>query len=137
MQYSIADTESFHPVIGAEIKGHCELPVDLIFVPDIAEWAASRCGNLIGNPVAMAVRDGATKGAGILIRQSIDESQVDSILSRMEFGGFDHARAILSSPEKFMRHLVLHELAHLINNWGQDREDDCDEWAFERLGARA
>lgn len=137
MPYSIADAKSYHLAIYAELKEHCEFPVELIFVQDIAEWAASRYGNLRGNPVAMAIRNAATDGAGILIRQSIDESQVDSILSRMEFGGFDHARATLSLPEQFMRHLVLHELAHLVNNWGQDREDDCDQWAFERLRARA
>lgn len=135
--YSITNTKSYYLAICAKIKENCEYPVEIIFVPDIAEWASSRCENLNGNPVAMAARDKATNGLCILIRQTIDELQVDSILSRMEFGGFDHARTILSSPEQFMLHLALHELAHLTNNWGQAQEDDCDKWAFERLTSRA
>jgi hypothetical protein len=137
MSYSIADTEGYRPIMDIVIREHCDFPVDLIFVLDIAEWASSRSGDLKGNPVALAVRDAATGGAGILIRQSIDASRVDSVLSRIEFGGFHQTRSILSTPEQFMRHLALHELAHLVNNWGQDREDECDEWAFDRLGVGA
>jgi transposase len=31
-------------------------------------------------------------------------------------GGFTHCRTILDTPEKFLKHTVLHELAHLTNN---------------------
>jgi len=137
MSYSVADSKSYRPIMDTVIGEHCDFPVDLVFVQDIAERASSRSGDLKGNPVALAVRDGVTGGAGILIRQSIDASRVDSVLSRIEFGGFHRARDILSTPDQFMRHLALHELAHLVNNWGQEREDECDRWAFDRLGAGA
>jgi hypothetical protein len=61
----------------------------------------------------------------------------ESILSRIEFGGFWKTLQVLSTTEKFLEHLVLHELAHLQNDWGQERENDCDAWAFEKMGADA
>jgi hypothetical protein len=136
MPYSVVDAKSFRSVMEAEIAHHCNFLVDLIFVPDIANWAALRSGNVNGNPIAMAVRDGETGGAGILIREAVDASRVESVLGRIELGGFTQARDLLSTPEKFMRHLVLHELAHLVNDWGQDQEDECDEWAFDRFAAK-
>lgn len=46
----------------------------------------------------------------------------------------DHARYLLSSGSiNFLNHLVLHEIAHIKNRWGQNKETDCDIWAFERL----
>jgi hypothetical protein len=62
---------------------------------------------------------------------------VASIIDRIEYGGFIRAREVLDSPETFLCHLVLHELAHLENNWGQDQEGQCDAWAFEKLGLKA
>jgi hypothetical protein len=86
----------------------------------------------------MAITDGATGAWGILLRRAVDPSSVGSILDRMEFGGgFKRCREILDTPERFLKHLVLHELAHLANNWGQEHENDCDRWAFERLSATA
>lgn len=83
----------------------------------------------------MAIVDGESGDWGILLRQRINADWVQSILSRIEFGGFWKTRRVLTTPEQFLEHLVLHELAHLENNWGQERESDCDAWAFEKMGA--
>lgn len=124
-------------MLESELRSHASQSVELLIVEDIADWAASRNGNAKGNPPAMAVTDGATEAWAILLRRSIDSAWIASILSRIEFGGFHQARSILALPETFLRHTVLHELAHLENGWGQDREEACDEWAFARLNANA
>jgi demethoxyubiquinone hydroxylase (CLK1/Coq7/Cat5 family) len=129
----VRDSEVHRPQMELTLSRHALRPVDLLIVPDIAAWAVGRCGNARGNPTAMAVVDQATGGWAVLVRQAISSAQVKSILDRIEWNGKHAANAVLDSPEKFMRHLVLHELAHLANNWDQEREDDCDDWAFERL----
>jgi hypothetical protein len=133
----IEDAESHRPALESELRKHARHPVDLLIVDDIADWAASRNGNSKGNPPAMAVTDGVTGAWAILLRRSIDSGWVASIIDRIEIGGFEQTRSVLASPETFLRHTVLHELAHLENRWGQDREEDCDRWAFARLDAHA
>lgn len=34
---------------------------------------------------------------------------------------------------KYLEHLVLHEIAHLKNNWLQDKELECDIWATQQM----
>jgi hypothetical protein len=137
MTMEIKNSETYRSSLEAEIVRHATRSVDLIIVEDIAEWARTRKGNAVGNPPAMAVTDGETGRWGILLRRSIEEDWVSSILARIEFGGFDGAQSLLDSPEVFLRPLVLHELAHLENSWGQELEADCDAWAFEKLGIDA
>ena len=44
----------------------------------------------------------------------------------------EHADEIGSS-EQYLEHLVLHEVAHIKNNWRQDRETDCDLWVYAEM----
>ena len=137
MLTEIDDAEAYRPLLESTIRANASRLAQLLIVHDIAEWAAIRNGNCQTNPIAMAVTDGETGAWGILLRRSIDQSQISSVLDRIEFGGFHSVREILSSSEAFLSHTVLHELAHLENTWGQDREESCDEWAFSRLGLHA
>ena len=108
-------------------------PVELLIVPDISEWTRGRKGNFNGNPPGMAIRDGETGGAAILLRQNISQDAAESIVDRICLGGHPNVRQRLASSSALAKHLTLHELAHLENNWPQDMEDACDGWAFERL----
>jgi hypothetical protein len=137
MALEIADAEGFRPMLEAELRRHARQPVELLIVDDVAAWGSSRQGKARGNPPAMAITDGASGAWGILLRRRIDAQWVASIISRIEFGGSLEVRETLSTAELFARHLVLHELAHLENSWAQDRENDCDLWAFERLRPHA
>lgn len=129
----IADTEAYRTILEIEIRKHASRMVELRIVEDIAQWETSRGGNPRRNPSAMAITEGPSSDWVILLRRSISRNSVASILDRVEFGGFPEARSLLTSPETFLRHTVLHELAHLENPWGQDREEACDEWAFAKL----
>ena len=100
---------------------------------DVGKWSSSRIGNAKNNPAAMAVTEPNTGEWGIVLRRAIDAEWVRSIVSRIEAGSIADAHAVLCEPEPFLRHLVLHELAHLQNAWGQECENDCDVWALEKM----
>jgi hypothetical protein len=130
----IVDTEDHRDKLEAVIRAHSPRPADLLIVPRVAEWCAERNGECSGDPIAMAITDGASGHWGILLRRHLTESAIDNVFSRMEIGGhFWNCREQLRDPTQFLKHTVLHELAHLANDWSQDRENECDQWAFERL----
>jgi hypothetical protein len=133
MTVEIADAERFRTMLEAELRRHGRQPVELVIVDDVAAWASSRQRNGKGNPPAMAITDTASGAWGIVLRRRIDADWVSSIIGRIEFGSNTNVREELSTAEQFARHLILHELAHLENNWGQERENDCDSWAFDRM----
>lgn len=41
----------------------------------------------------------------------------------------------IKSPIEYLKHLVLHEVAHIKHDWHQDRETDCDLWVYEQMHA--
>ena len=133
MTYSIEDSSDCRDVLEVIVSQHSTFPVELQFVPDIALHLGSSAKGLTGSPIAVAVRCDITNAAKIYLRQSINETRVQSVLDRIDMGPGQGTSDAISTPELFMRHLVLHELAHLVNQWGQEREDDCNSWAFERL----
>jgi len=137
MTIAIADAEQYREALEAVLKSHASAPVDLMIVEDVAEWAKGRIGNATGNPIAMSVVATPSGAWGIVMRREMSAEQIRGVLDRMVFGGYLNAAELLNEPRKFLEHLVLHELAHLQNQWGQEREDDCDEWAFERAGRAA
>jgi len=113
---------------------HAAQPVELIVVESVGDWSkAQGISNARGDPQAMAIATPDRSKWAVVMRQAIDQSTVESTISLMELRGFDQCRETLCSASEYAQHLMLHELAHLTNNWGQERERDCDVWAFERL----
>ena len=131
---NIPDSDAYRTVLEQQVQVHASRPVTLIIVDDIADWAALGKRKIVGNPAATSGKDLETGAWEIVLRRSYDANQVAGILSRIIV---IEALRTLSTPDRFLRHLVLHELAHLENEWGQDREDDCDKWAYEKLFAIA
>jgi len=134
---NIADAEVFRPKLEALLSAHSPRPVDLVFVESVAKWCEEHGGSCPKDPPAMAVVDGPAGNWRVLLRRSIDENEIVGILSRMFVVGFRNCYEILYDTEQFLKHLILHELAHLANDWPQDRENNCDRWAFDKLSARA
>lgn len=108
-------------------------PVEIYLPHDPRIWCEERGLSAQQVTYATAVKNTSTGAWGIVFSPEISEQSINSIVSGMEIRGFGEARTLREDPEQFVAHLVLHELAHLENNWGQEMESACDEWAFEML----
>jgi hypothetical protein len=106
--------------------------VDLMVVESVRKWCEERGGINPPDPLGMAIRCVETGRAGILLRASMSAGDIQSTIDRIEFGPSCDLAPRLNSPFIYLAHLVLHELAHL-RGLEQEREDDCDQWAFDRL----
>lgn len=122
----------------ANVERECERyatrPVELLPVADVAAWAVEHSVRIAGNPIACALSQHDGDRWLILIREEISEDRFNQVLGRLDIRGYWAETANFRNDRSaFLRHLVLHELAHLENNWDQSHEDECDEWAFQRL----
>jgi len=128
----IADARLYADGMRQQIKRFATLTIQLEIVDDVRQWCLeNETAGCIGNPVGIAI--GCTGGyldGLILVRQKIDASLVRGVTSRIMIPS---AQSLLATPQAWLDFLVLHELAHLENKWGQEREDDCDSWAMERF----
>ncbi len=132
----ITDAEEHRASLEAVLLRHASERVSLEIVENVASWAVANHVTVEGNPLASAIpaRNGLSRS--IVLQRKMDENDTAGILGRLDFGGHSRERSLLVNPKLFLRHTVLHELAHLENNWGQAYEDECDSWAFERLSAQ-
>jgi hypothetical protein len=123
-------------VLESEIQRHATQEVSLEIVDDVAEWAKAHSVVVTGNPIGTSIPVRGQLPRAVVVRAKLNEEDLSGVLGRLDFRGhWDETRKMRNNPVMFLRHLVLHELAHLENNWNQSMEDDCDEWAFERLAA--
>ena len=130
----ISDSCAYASELRQSLRRHADKPVTLTFVSDVHDWCEENDVPCSTNPCAMALIARPSNQAMILVRQCIDDSRVEGVRGRLIAGGFDAGARYLDSPERFLEHLVLHELAHLANDWPQADEDRCDEWAFRAMG---
>ena len=103
-------------------------------IADIKRWCDER-GVEEDNfwRVGKCLRNRNTGQYRILLAAEITPEMQSSVLAAMEYRGFGNEVSLLSAPEKFVEHLLLHEIAHAKNNnWD---ETECDSWAFEQLKA--
>ena len=106
------------------------LAADVEVVPSIQEWCKQH-----GVPEDSPFRSGKTlknTDTGrhlILLPEIITDDMRSSVKSAMELRG--SSVQDLVEPLTFLRHLVLHEIAHGLD--GNRSEQDCDRWAFEQL----
>lgn len=109
--------------------------VEIVLVPDCGLWAQQK-GVQLGSrsPRAMAVRRQSDGQALVVMRAEYEQEHLDDQAAALLIAGWRDQATEVREEKSFLRFLVLHELAHLLNNWGQEQEQDCNEWAFERLG---
>jgi hypothetical protein len=130
----IPNVSAYCSDLDALVAKHATQRTKIVLVDDIERWAVSNHLRVVGNPVGTCFETQGQEPRRIVIREAVSEERVNRILGRLDFRGYwDETRALRANPAEFLRHLVLHELAHLENNWGQELEDDCDVWAFARL----
>ncbi len=119
-----------------EIAGRY-IDAEVVLVPSIAEWMIS-----IGASVQEASGDRNRLGKSlwgspsardtIVLRTPLTRDDVSTYCLYLELRRFRRAHLLNQSVE-CLKHLVLHEVAHIKHDWRQDREKDCDRWAFNQL----
>lgn len=130
----LSSVAAYLPNLEALLAEHATQPTAVVLVKDVESWAAENRLKVQGNPIGTCFDSRGELPRRIVIRESISEEGVGGVLGRLDFRGYwVETRTLRSDPVAFLGHLLLHELAHLENNWGQEREDDCDAWAFSRL----
>lgn len=109
--------------------------LDVEVVPSIQNWCHER--NLPeNNPFRCGAvfRNRETGRYLVLLADPITSDMQSSVRTAMEIRGELSNRQIdfLGTPKNFARHLVLHEVAHALDD--QRTEEECDQWAFAQLG---
>lgn len=122
--------------IDAILLDHGLDPGCLDLVPDVQAWCASR-GVEESNPHRMAKcfchwEEGTCY---IVLSESLSQHQIKSGKAAMACYGLREEVRQLDTPEKFLIHLVLHEVAgHVLKTTEQKPRD---VWAFEQLARYA
>ena len=134
----VASSSTHRERLQSLLRSNTEKPVRLLFVDDIAEWGVKTGAQVKGNPNATALVDRESSEWLIVVREVLSEDQVASNINAMDiFEDHGECIALLNTPERFLEHTVLHELAHLVLGVGNELESHCNAWAFQRLGASA
>lgn len=110
-----------------------EFPLEEIeAVADIKQWCNER-GIEENNlwRVGKCLRNSESGKYRILLAAEITPEMQNSVLGAMEYRGFGYEVSSLRAADKFLEHLLLHEIAHAKNNNWEERE--CDSWAFNEL----
>ena len=103
----------------------------LEFAPDIAKWSSAH-GVAEQKPFlpGTTVQNPTTGGYSICLRSWITQDIIRSVTGRLAALGFD-VDELETDPRQFVRHLLLHEIAHALDKTRTEKE--CDQWAFEQL----
>jgi hypothetical protein len=116
------------------LVGRSGLEADVEIVPSIQDWCKAN-GVPEDNPsrTGKTLKNLTTGRHLILLPELITEGMASSVRYAMLYRGFSDVLEQLSEPRTFLRHLVLHEIAHGLD--ASRGEQDCDRWAFEQLKA--
>lgn len=82
---------------------------------------------------ARAFRVQQTGKGVILLASLITPPMRRSVELFIERSGYPEEVKALKKDLNFLKHLVLHEIAHLNYGWGEGEETLCDKWAFEMM----
>jgi hypothetical protein len=109
------------------------VPLDIEAVPDVQQWCLAH-GISEDHPFrsGCAVQNSENGRYLVLLANPLTSSMVGSAIGGMMARGFGERAEELREPCKFARHLVLHEVAHVLDSARSEME--CDEWAFQEMG---
>lgn len=94
----------------------------------------------IGGKLGRSYWNSPTDPPVILLPECITAAEIEESLILLALRGkltcneqlIEHADEIGTSFE-YLKHLVLHEVAHIMNNWTQEQETDCDLWVWKQM----
>lgn len=114
------------------INKYVDKTFEVKFVDDIRKWANHNNIELPGCSPFTPAACAWDKTFNRLIFVIAEEAHNDAITGRAS-NKFHSEVKLLKTERDLVAFLILHELAHVIHGWGQDKEDECDMWAFEQM----
>jgi hypothetical protein len=108
--------------------------VELVLVPSVKAWCeATQAAVQSPFKCGAALRNRETGRFVVLLAEEITPDMHASRMAvlRMRPSLNDDRRKQLEVPQGFVRHLLLHEVAHALDS--TRNEEQCDDWAFQQL----
>ncbi|MCU7811846.1 MAG: hypothetical protein KZQ77_11530 [Candidatus Thiodiazotropha sp. (ex Notomyrtea botanica)] len=105
------------------------IAADLVFCESKAE---------MNDKIAMSLWNGNNAPNKIMLLSHISNEEIENHIAALGLRGVVKEKPelleyveLITTPQDFLKHLVLHEVAHIKNNWSQKKETECDLWAFK------
>ena len=103
-------------------------------VPDVQVWCKEH--NVEErNPWRAAKCCYSATGCHIVMREELHDHMISSAKSAMEMNGFEEELSALDSDEKYLIHLMLHEIGCFTLQTSEQKPRD--RWVFEELHVHA
>ncbi|AMX03464.1 hypothetical protein [Microbulbifer thermotolerans] len=87
--------------------------------------------------LSMAEWSSSSDAARITFKQTITKPEIEDHILALQMRGIQediddlvNYASDINSEIEFLEHLALHEIAHIKNNFSQDKETACDLWAM-------
>jgi hypothetical protein len=109
-------------------------PECLEVVPDVQKWCENN-GVEERNPWRAAKCFYGPDGCHIVMCEELHDHMISSAKSAMELNGFERDLVALDSDEKYLVHLMLHEIACFTLQTSE--QEARDRWAFQELSNHA
>lgn len=111
---------------------------NLEIVASTQSWAAVRSiksvnRDILGFSTVENNHENKTKKELIVLLEEMSLSDIESVLSRIDYPVTKPTKS-LRTDEKFIEHLVLHEIGHMIKGISQKDEEKADDFAFKAMG---
>lgn len=111
------------------------LDKNLILTPNPGVWARDKdIQNIKIWDIAFSTIEHPSERKLIIFSEIMPYNSIRSILSRIDFSIGTKRCKKLDSPESFIIHLTLHEIAHLVKKMTQEEEEKADDWAAKEMG---
>lgn len=111
---------------------------NLEIVPSTYGWASQRrirsvTRDILAFSTTETNDDNKKQRKIIILLEKMFLNDVKSVLSRIDYPN-TKPTASITSDERFIEHLVLHEIGHLIKEIKQSEEEEADNFAFREMG---
>lgn len=111
---------------------------NLEIVTSTQSWASARNiksvnRDILGFSTIENNHETNTKKEIIVLLEQMSLGDIESVLSRIDYPVTKPTKSI-RTDEKFIEHLVLHEVGHVVKGISQKDEEKADDFAFKAMG---
>lgn len=111
---------------------------NLEIVTSTQSWASARNiksvnREILGFSTVEKNHETNTKKKIVILLEKMSLGDIESVLSRIDYPVTKPTKFI-RTDEKFIEHLVLHEIGHVVQGISQKDEEKADDFAFKAMG---